>query len=47
MTSFTESEYGTSQKCSDNSELSDDGFMSSEDGDDEGMFFFFSTVQRS
>ncbi|RGB43607.1 hypothetical protein C1646_749622 [Rhizophagus diaphanus] len=36
MTSFTESEYGTSQKCSDASETSDnDGFTSSDDGDDD------------
>lgn len=42
MTSLTESEYGTSQKCSDASETSGgDGFTSSDDGDDEGMFFFF------
>ncbi|GES88497.1 GRAM domain protein [Rhizophagus clarus] len=36
MTSYTESEYGTSQKCSDASETSGNGFSSSEDGDDEG-----------
>lgn len=45
MTSYTESEYGTSQKCSDASETSDNGFTSSDDGDDEGMFFFYRTIE--